>query len=217
MSTDQIFPLLASTSRELGGLALSAPQVGYIFTVVSILCICGQMAFPYVHRLLGNRGCLKLASICCIACCIISPNMVHLAYLIDGGEPELSTTLQQSGVLGMAMLCLMQQRLAGILGFPALVMLLTNAVPRVSEASGLQDNGKRIAGRSMLGTVNGLSQTINCASRGIGPLMMGPFWAWSLRSGRQWIFWAFVASLSACVRMLLFKVDDEEEHIETRP
>ncbi|ORY83231.1 major facilitator superfamily domain-containing protein [Protomyces lactucae-debilis] len=211
MSTDQVFPLLASTSRELGGLALASPQVGTIYTGTSVACILGQLLFHVVHRNIGSRGCLRVSSTFCLITCLTFPNMVNLAYLIDKGKPETSTARQQNAILCLAMLCLVTQRIAGILAFPSLVILLTNAVPSVSVPQSDGDHAGAPV-RSLLGTVNGLSQATNCAFRGIGPLMMGPFWAWSIRSQHRWVFWTFIAGLGCSIWVItrIGKLEEEE-------
>lgn len=108
-----------------------------------------QTLFPFAHRHLGSIGCIKWSSFISIVSYILVPLLVYV-------QPGL---LQYAGCI-IVVLCF---RAASILGYPAITILLTNAVPKPSHEFP----------NSILGTVNGLSQSVGSASRGFGPLIVG--------------------------------------------
>lgn len=175
MAGDQIFPLFCSTSREAGGLALDAKSVGALYSVTSIGSLAMQVIFPYAHRLLGSKGCLVASSITGIIAYVLLPCLVYLptgAWLFTG-----------------SCVAILFLRASSILGYPAITILLTNAVPAPTIKNP----------SSILGTVNGMSQSVGSLARSLGSLTMGAVFAWSLSANIPLFSWALCAALALVV------------------
>lgn len=178
MSADQIHPIFSSTSIKNGGLDLSAGEVGFIYSFCSIISLAMQTLFPWTHKILGSMGCLRASSIISIIAYIIVPSLVYL----PRGTPLMIGNI-------VAVLCF---RAATILGYPSITILLTNAVPKPTKKFPT----------SVLGTVNGLSQSVGSAARGFGPLFIGPVFSILLGAGMSSLVWALLIGLALSVLFL---------------
>ncbi|BFZ54751.1 hypothetical protein PYCC9005_001788 [Savitreella phatthalungensis] len=187
MAGDQVFPLYCSTSRAAGGLALDAKSVGLLFSLTSFGSLAMQFIFPYAHAVLGSRGCLQWSSVFGIVAYIMLPSLV---YLPDG-----------RWLFAGSFIAILFLRASAILGYPAITILLTNAVPPPTFRNP----------NSILGTVNGLSQSVGSFSRSLGALIMGAIFAWSLNVGAPMVSWAMCIVLALVVLVAARWQDEEGE------
>ena len=193
MAGDQIFPLFCSTSREAGGLALDAKSVGALYSVTSIGSLALQIIFPYAHRLLGSKGCLVASSVCGLISYALLPSLV---YLPKGGWLFFGSCV--------AILFL---RASSILGYPAITILITNAVPAPSPKHP----------NSILGTVNGMMQSVGSLARSLGSLTMGAVFAWSLSANVPLFSWGLCGALAVVVLVGVKWQHEESGTLATEP
>lgn len=167
---DEIFPVFAKTSRSLGGLGMSAENIGAVlvfggFTLVSFQLL----VFPALLRLFGVTSGLRKGAIAFAAACLIAP----CASLIDDAAARWAVLLVSQG-LKITTLALL---------FSCVIIAVNNSCENRAKAR-----------------VNGVGSSLAALGRVVSPVVHGLVFSWSLRlegwREKQFVVFIFVSACS---------------------
>ena len=189
----ELFPLLASTSVQFHGMAMTTSEIGIVLLVVSIVLIVVQI--PLLTFIINKLGAKK--SFCFSA--LFQGLLVPLLPLIAGITSRVTL---------WAVLCthVLVYRLLVQLSFLSVTVLINNT-----------------SGAYLNATSNGLGFTFTAIGRFLSPLVFGPLYSWSLdiKRGRLFInfpfnqyfsflVWGVVSIGICCLGMMLSKRADKK-------
>ncbi|KAJ1970252.1 hypothetical protein IWQ62_000079 [Dispira parvispora] len=187
---DEMFPVWAATGTDLGGLGMTTSDIGIMLSVSSVSVLYLQLfIYPKMQRWWGALLCFRWGTIFFgiavgafpfISAFAINPDstkqllnkpieslVATIGALANSGQANPATeTLSWPIWVGVIML-LIGRVTGGVLMFTSSNILVNNSVPN----------------RQVLGTVNGFNQCFGSLARGVGPILAGTIWSWSLASG----------------------------------
>jgi hypothetical protein len=189
---DEIFPVFAKTSRSLGGLGMSAENIGAVlvfggFTLVSFQLL----VFPALLRLFGVTSGLRKGAIAFAAACLIAP----CASLIDDAAARWAVLLVSQG-LKITTLALL---------FSCVIIAVNNSCENRAKAR-----------------VNGVGSSLAALGRVVSPVVHGLVFSWSLRlegwREKQFVVFIFVSACSlgfyALVSLLPKELDTPPREVD---
>jgi MFS family permease len=177
---DEIFPVYAKTSRELGGVGLSAREIGVVLIFGGVFLVIFQLTvFPRVLARLGVTGGLRIGSLVFSVAVLVAP-CASLPGVVDSPAARWATLLS-SQALKIATLAVL---------FTTVIMAVNNSCVN------------RVKAR-----VNGAATTAAALTRIISPVVHGIIFSRSLRlppsTPRQFVVFAFVGASSLALRGLV--------------
>lgn len=177
---DEIFPVYAKTSRELGGVGLSAREIGVVLIFGGVFLVIFQLTvFPRVLARLGVTGGLRIGSLVFSVAVLVAP-CASLPGVVDSPTARWATLLS-SQALKIATLAVL---------FTTVIMAVNNSCVN------------RVKAR-----VNGAATTAAALTRIISPVVHGVIFSRSLRlpssTPRQFVVFAFVGASSLALRGLV--------------
>lgn len=163
-----------------GGLSLSTKSIGLMLSIQGIYSMFAQIwLFPWAVRHLGALRIFRIVLL------IWPPLYIAAPYLV-----LLPSWLQIPAVY----VALLSKITFHVIAFPAIALLLANAIPS----------------KDVLGSVNGVASSVASLSRALGPTITGFLHSKGLHSGTSVIAWwaiAVVATMGAFESLLMEEPD----------
>ena len=177
---DEILPVYAKTSRELGGVGLSAREIGVVLIFGGFFLVLFQVTvFPRVLARLGVTGGLRIGSVVFSVAVLVAP-CASLPRVVESPAARWATLLSSQAVK-----------------IATLAVLFTTVIMAVNNSC-----VNRVKAR-----VNGAATTAAALTRIISPVVHGVIFSRSLRlpssTPRQFVVFAFVGASSLALRGLV--------------
>ncbi|KAJ7650801.1 MFS general substrate transporter [Roridomyces roridus] len=179
-----LFPLFATMPVEIGGLGLSPPTIGFLFSIYGVITGCVQVFLfaPLVNRF-GEKRVFLGGIASCLPIYSLFPIMSGIARQY-GFPPGLWA------LVGCSLVCCALMDI----GFSAIFLYITASVPRSSR-----------------GTANGLSQTSVSLARAIAPALATSLFSFSVEYdvlGGYFVYLVFIG-ISALALVLAARLPKE--------
>ncbi|TPX17196.1 uncharacterized protein E0L32_003314 [Thyridium curvatum] len=150
-----------------GGFGLESGRIGTIFTAYGVACgVIQFFIFPPLCTRFGSLRCYRLAML-----------LYPVVYLVTPYTGLIQTERTRYAALGLILLV---KGFVGIIGFPCITIMLTNAAPSLK----------------ILGTLNGFATTFSGVGRAAGPALTGAAFTWGVQRGYMITGWWTLAAIA---------------------
>ncbi|KAJ2998860.1 hypothetical protein HDV02_003970 [Globomyces sp. JEL0801] len=170
---EEVYTLFVAEPLSAGGLQFTAFDIGTTLSISGFVELFGQIViFPMLLK------CLSLVNVFRISAALMAIFSIALPFcsdfarsLINTGTSEY-TPEQKSAVFWLLFLLLAGKTLASVTGYIPVIMFVNDSAPTSST----------------LGTVHGCGQMTASFMRGVGPIIGGSLWSWSLSNNLYFPF-----------------------------
>lgn len=172
--------------RFAGGFGLSVKEVGFILSMQGVYSMIATVVlFPIVVRKLGALRLFQLTALSYPLLYLVTPYLVLLS------EPVRT--------VGVYIIILWKCTFAN-LAFPAMAILLANAVPSAL----------------VLGTVNGVSASTASLSRAFGPTVSGFLYSRGLSAGYSGLAWWVTGLITIIGSIIALQMEDKPGRLDEK-